>query len=76
MKEEKAKELSDDLKDTGECKPTVETIDIKLGCFASKARDQGRVDIRLKVKNGKLEIAVIRLGERTIITFDVMCLHR
>ncbi len=31
---------------------------------------------RLKLKDGKLELVAVRMSERKILTFDIICLHR
>ncbi len=68
-----AEELGDFLKDAGECKPTLETYDIKLSI--SKTRE--KLDVRLKVNiDGQLEVIAVRKSEARIVCFDFICLHR
>ncbi len=78
VSQEKAKGLGEELVDggIGESKPTLETIDLKLSSIAGGVKSQVKLDLRLKLKDGKLELVAIRMSERKILTFDIICLHR
>ena len=70
---ENAERLHQDLAGMTDCKqwPTLETFDLKLSAGGEK------LDVRLKVcSGGKLEVLVIRMSERKLLTFDILCLHR
>ncbi len=56
----------------GECKSTLETLDIKL----SSLGDREQLDLRIKLKDGKTELLVVKMSERKVLTFDALCLHR
>ena len=53
----------------------LETFDLKL---TAEFADHGgkKLDVRLKVKDEKLEVVAITWNDTKLATFDLLCLHR
>ena len=49
----------------------VETYDLKLSVL-----NKGKVDIRLKFKDGMPKIMTVRRDEEKLLITDILCLHR
>ena len=72
MKKQNAEQLHAELSDP---QPLLETFDIKLSTtFAGQGRH--KLDLRLKLKGGKLEVILLKQNETKVITFDILNLHR
>jgi len=70
MRKEDASSLHTLLQDSDEPTNVLETFDLK---FSSKG---ARIDLRLRINGGRLEVVVVKKNERKVAVFDVLCLHR
>jgi len=70
VRKEDASSLRTLLQDSDEPTNVLETFDLK---FSSKG---ARIDLRLRIKGGRLEVVVVKKNERKVAVFDVLCLHR
>jgi len=70
VKKEKASSLHTLLQELSD-EPTsvMETFDLK---FISK---KAKLDLRLRINSGRLEVVVVKKNERKVMDFDVLCLH-
>ena len=64
-----------DAKLEAEFTSDLETFDLKL---TTEFADHGgkKLDVRLKVKDEKLEVVAIKRNDTKLATFDLLCLHR
>ena len=53
----------------------LKTFDIKFSTILAGYSRQ-KLDLRLKVKGGKLEIVLLKRNETKVVAFDILCLHR
>jgi len=70
VRKEDASSLRTLLQDSDEPTNVLETFDLK---FSSKG---ARIDLRLRINSGRLEVVVVKKNERKVTVFDVLCLHR
>ena len=68
MEEAHAYQAVKSLTDLGS---TVESYDLKLS-----VQNKGKVDIRLKFKDGMPKIMTVRRDEEKLLITDILCLHR
>lgn len=78
MKEMSAKSLIGKLKSIEDiqCHTPLKTVDLKISGGPSDADAQEKLDVRLKVTDGKPEVVAVRMNERKVAVFDVCCLNR